>query len=234
VQNLLRRDHYHHRCGEKGITAAIIVRKPITADLSRSPSHKKISPGKVDTMSDSVEIIGFADRNSARCRSLAAFPESPFCAVLRPLTQSGKISKLQEKSSARRKGSLARLQVFGPLHCAVKLIGIRRYIICSISINLRGSSRDSFRTGLVICQSIRFRTTPSHHEINGSTPTDFLGISGPTLCTTHDVAEREHPPAALCAFQKVRPILHHLGTRLQIQGMVIGCADGIAGSVGKL
>jgi len=38
----------------------------------------------------------------------------------------------------------------------------------------------------------------------------------------------------LSLFQIVGPVSHHLGARLQIEGMVVSGADGIAGSVRKL
>ena len=46
--------------------------------------------------------------------------------------------------------------------------------------------------------------------------------------------EGQYLTAALGSFQKVRPILHHPGTWLQVQGMVVRRAHRIPGSVSKL
>src|ERR1035438_7400982 len=46
--------------------------------------------------------------------------------------------------------------------------------------------------------------------------------------------ERQHLAAALCPFQKVCPFLHHPGAWLQIKGVIVGSADCITWSVGKL
>ena len=47
-------------------------------------------------------------------------------------------------------------------------------------------------------------------------------------------AKRQHLAAALGLLQKVGPVLHHLGARLQVERVVVGCADGVARRVGKL
>src|ERR1017187_9474584 len=47
-------------------------------------------------------------------------------------------------------------------------------------------------------------------------------------------AEWNYLPAAQCGLQKICPILHHFGARLQVEGMVIGRAHGVAWGVGKL
>ena len=47
-------------------------------------------------------------------------------------------------------------------------------------------------------------------------------------------AKRQHLAASLGALQKICPVLHHLGPWLQIEGVVVGGADGIPGSVSKL
>lgn len=48
------------------------------------------------------------------------------------------------------------------------------------------------------------------------------------------VAKREQLSAAQRLLQIVRPILHHFGTRLQIEGMIVGRTHGIARRVGEL
>jgi len=46
--------------------------------------------------------------------------------------------------------------------------------------------------------------------------------------------EGQHPASALSALQKARPILHHPGARLQIEGMIAGRAHRIPGPMCKL
>jgi len=46
--------------------------------------------------------------------------------------------------------------------------------------------------------------------------------------------ERYLPRSALGALQEVRPVLHHPGAGLQVEGVIVGSEDGISLSVGKL
>ena len=46
--------------------------------------------------------------------------------------------------------------------------------------------------------------------------------------------EGQYLAAALGPFQKIRPVLHHLGAWLQIEGVVVCSAHRIPGSVSKL
>ena len=46
--------------------------------------------------------------------------------------------------------------------------------------------------------------------------------------------EGQNLAAALGPFQKVRPVLHHPGAWLQVEGVIVGGADCVAWSVGKL
>ena len=42
------------------------------------------------------------------------------------------------------------------------------------------------------------------------------------------------PCHALCSLHKIRPVLHHLGPRLQIKSVVVGRAHGVSRRVSEL
>jgi len=73
----------------------------------------------------------------------------------------------------------------------------------------------------------------THLELHSTECSDFL----PTELTdwiSRSSTEGQHLATSLCALQKIRPVLHHLGAWLQIESMVVRRAYRISGSVSKL
>jgi len=65
-------------------------------------------------------------------------------------------------------------------------------------------------------------------------PTITLDSFTKAIHSCHVGTERNDLSAALGLLQKVRPVLHHFGARLQVECMVVSGAYGIARRVGKL